>query len=73
MILLCHRSRRPDKFETFGGATITKWLNMDRRTRTELWPLPPPESYAVRSPATPSAACAAASRATGTRYGLHET
>lgn len=28
---------------------------------------------AVRSPACPSAACAAASRATGTRYGLHET
>jgi hypothetical protein len=29
--------------------------------------------YAVRSASTPSAACAAASRATGTRYGLHDT
>ena len=29
--------------------------------------------YAVRSPVTPNAACAAASRATGTRYGLQET
>ncbi len=29
--------------------------------------------YVVRSPFTPSAACAAASRAIGTRYGLHDT
>ncbi len=29
--------------------------------------------YAVRSPVTPNAACAAANRATGTRYGLQET
>ena len=31
------------------------------------------EFYAVRSPVTPNAACAAASRATGTRYGEHDT
>ena len=29
--------------------------------------------YAVRSPSEPNAACAAARRATGTRYGLQET
>jgi hypothetical protein len=36
-------------------------------------PSVPPRPYAVRSPPAPSAACAAASRATGTRYGLQET
>jgi hypothetical protein len=29
--------------------------------------------YAVRSLSSPRAACAAARRATGTRYGLHDT
>ncbi len=32
-----------------------------------------PRGYVVRSAAMPSAACAAASRAIGTRYGLHDT
>ena len=45
-----------------GGA-----MSFDDRTNCEA------NLHAVRSPSTPSAACAAASRATGTRNGLHET
>src|SRR4051794_12896176 len=55
-----------------------------RRGLVDGQPLPPfgiigspvsgkPAGQAVRSLSTPSAACAAARRATGTRYGLQET
>ncbi len=54
------REERDRSWHVF--STYPIWLSLSRD-----------RGHAVRSLSTPSAACAAASRATGTRYGLQET
>jgi hypothetical protein len=78
--ILCFEDRTPPRGRGGFGASFAHpiqrrlscvhgWVHNVKPTRARA----PGESYAVRSLSTPSAACAAASRATGTRYGLHET
>jgi hypothetical protein len=66
--------RLPDPHRS--GRYSPKRISQLRRRmwlRARSHPSAPACIHAVRSLSTPSAACAAASRATGTRYGLHET